>query len=83
MLINGNDRVAVTDVSGYSGTCTVRLAYNSGEVQGVRNVWEQRDLAERAEKRRSDDSLAEHLETHPDVSNVPLTINYAKTDEAK
>ena len=26
-------------VSGYSGTATVRLAYNSGEVQGVCNAW--------------------------------------------
>src|SRR5512139_4081806 len=27
-------------VSGYTGTATVRLAYNSGEVQGVCNSWE-------------------------------------------
>ena len=72
-------------VTGYKGTADVRLAFNSGEVQGVCNSWE----SFRATWRNELDSgnLVIVLQTiakrHPELPNVPLAIDYAKTDEAK
>ncbi len=72
-------------VTGFKGTADVRLAFNSGEVQGVCNSLE----SFRATWRNELDSgnLVIVLQTiakrHPDLPNVPLAIDYAKTDEAK
>jgi tripartite-type tricarboxylate transporter receptor subunit TctC len=72
-------------VSGYSGTSTVKLAYDSGEVQGVCNSWES-FKATWANQVNSGDIvmlLQATAKSHPELPNVPLAINYAKTDEAK
>jgi tripartite-type tricarboxylate transporter receptor subunit TctC len=72
-------------VTGFKGTADVRLAFNSGEVQGVCNSLE----SFRATWRNELDSgnLIVVLQTvakrHPELPNVPLAIDYAKTDEAK
>ena len=72
-------------VSGYSGTSTVKLAFNSGEVQGVCNAWE----SFKATWRRELDSgeliiiLQNISKPHPDLPKVPLAINYAKTEEGR
>jgi tripartite-type tricarboxylate transporter receptor subunit TctC len=72
-------------VTGFKGTADVRLAFNSGEVQGVCNSLE----SFRATWRNELDSgnLVIVLQTiakrHPELPNVPLAIDYAKTDEAK
>src|SRR4249920_1651836 len=72
-------------VTGYKGTADVRLAFNSGEVQGVCNAWE----SFRSTWRNELDSgnLVIVLQTvakrHPEFPNVPLAIDYAKTEEAK
>ena len=71
-------------VSGYSGTSTVRLAYDSGEVQGICNSWE--SLKATWPNELSSDMtivLQNIAKSHPELPNVPLAINYAKTDEAK
>ncbi|HEY7714571.1 MAG TPA: tripartite tricarboxylate transporter substrate-binding protein [Candidatus Binatia bacterium] len=72
-------------VSGYKGTADVRLAYNNGEVQGVCNAWQSFSATWPNELKSGD--LAMVLQTtaksHPELSNVPLAISYAKTDEAK
>jgi tripartite-type tricarboxylate transporter receptor subunit TctC len=72
-------------VSGYSGTATVRLAYNSGEVQGVCNAWESFRATWPNELQGGDLTivLQATAKPHPELANVPLSINYAKTDEAK
>jgi tripartite-type tricarboxylate transporter receptor subunit TctC len=72
-------------VSGYSGTATVRLAYNSGEVQGVCNAWESFRATWPNELKSGDLTivLQNTAKPHPDLPNIPLAINYAKTDEAK
>jgi tripartite-type tricarboxylate transporter receptor subunit TctC len=72
-------------VSGYSGTSTVRLAYNSGEVQGVCNAWESFRATWPNEVKSGDlvIVLQNTAKPHPELPNVPLAINYAKTDEAK
>jgi tripartite-type tricarboxylate transporter receptor subunit TctC len=72
-------------VSGFKGTADVRLAFNSGEVQGVCNAWE----SFRATWRNELDSgsvvivLQTSGKRHPELSNIPLAIDYANTEEAK
>jgi tripartite-type tricarboxylate transporter receptor subunit TctC len=72
-------------VSGYKGTADVRLAYGSGEVQGVCNSWQSFTATWPNELKSGD--LAIVLQTtaksHPELTKVPLAISYAKTDEAK
>jgi len=72
-------------VSGFKGTADVRLAYNSGEVQGVCNAWESFRATWPNELKSGDVTIV--LQTtakpHPELPNVPLSINYAKTDEAR
>ena len=72
-------------VSGYSVTSTVRLAYNSGEVQGVCNAWESFRATWPNEVKSGDlvIVLQNTAKPHPELPNVPLAINYAKTDEGK
>ena len=72
-------------VSGYSGTATVRLAYDSGEVQGVCNSWESFRATWPNEVNSGDIQmlLQATAKSHPELRNVPLAINYAKTEEAK
>jgi tripartite-type tricarboxylate transporter receptor subunit TctC len=72
-------------VSGFKGTADVRLAFNSGEVQGVCNAWE----SFRSTWRNELDSgnviivLQTSAKRHLELPNVPLAIDYAKTHEAK
>ena len=72
-------------VSGYTGTATVRLAYDSGEVQGVCNSWESFRATWPNELQSGDLQilLQTTAKSHPELPNVPLSINYAKTDEAR
>lgn len=72
-------------VTGFKGTADVRLAFNSGEVQGVCNAWE----SFRSTWRNELDSgnivvvLQTIAKRHPELPNVPLAIDYAKTEESK
>ena len=72
-------------ITGYAGTAPIRLAYNSGEVQGVCNAWESFKATWRNEIESGD--LVIVLQTaaklHPDLPKIPLAINFAKTDEAR
>jgi tripartite-type tricarboxylate transporter receptor subunit TctC len=72
-------------VSGYSGTSTVKLAFNSGEVQGICNAWESLKATWRPELDAGALSiLLQNIpKSHPDLPKIPLAINFAKTDEAK
>lgn len=72
-------------VSGFTGTATVRLAYNSGEVHGVCNAWESFRSTWPNELKSGDLNivLQNIPKPHPDLPNVPLAISYAKTDEAR
>lgn len=72
-------------VTGYKGTADVRLAYDSGEVQGVCNAWES-FVATWPNQLKSGDLtivLNTTAKSHPDLPKVPLSISYAKTDEAR
>jgi tripartite-type tricarboxylate transporter receptor subunit TctC len=72
-------------VSGYKGTADVRLAFASGEVQGVCNSWESFKSTWRKELDSGDVILVMQnvAKPHPDQPKLPLAINYAKTDDAK
>lgn len=72
-------------VSGYRGTADIRLAFNKGEVHGVCNAWESFKATWRAEQESG--QLIVVLQTtpkaHPDLPNVPLAINFARTVETR
>lgn len=72
-------------VTGYKGTADVRLAFHSGEVQGVCNAWESFKATWRKEVESGQVIMvAQNIpKAHPDLPKVPLVINYAKTDEAR
>ena len=72
-------------VSGYTGTSTVRLAYNSGEVQGVCNSWESFRATWPNELQGGEMSIVLNTTAKPiaDLPNLPLSVKYAKTDEAR
>jgi len=63
----------------------VRLAFNSGEIEGICNAWESFKSTWR--KELDDNEVTLILQAipmrHREVPNVPLAIDYAKTDEAK
>ena len=72
-------------VTGYKGTADVRLAFNSGEVQGVCNAWESFRTTWRKEVEAGDVVivLQNVAKPYPDLPKVPLAIDFAKTDEAR
>jgi tripartite-type tricarboxylate transporter receptor subunit TctC len=72
-------------VTGYKGTAEIRLAAEGGELAGSCWGWG----SVRATWRKGLDSGEVQIvlqitpKAHPDLPNVPLAINYAKTDEAR
>jgi tripartite-type tricarboxylate transporter receptor subunit TctC len=72
-------------VSGYKGTGPIRLAFNSGEVQGISNAWE----SFKATWRNELDSgevviiLQATMKTHPELANVPVAFDFIKTEERR
>ncbi|HXG50666.1 MAG TPA: tripartite tricarboxylate transporter substrate-binding protein [candidate division Zixibacteria bacterium] len=72
-------------VSGYKGTADIRLAFNSGEVQGLSNSWQSFRATWRKELDAGDlvIVLQETLTPHAELAHVPLALNFAKTEEAK
>ena len=71
-------------VSGYKGTADIKLAFNGGEVDGVSNAWESFKATWRKEVESGDViiGLQNSAKRHPDLPNVPLAIEFAKTEEA-
>ena len=72
-------------VSGYKGTADVRLAFNSGEVQGVCNAWESFKATWPREVKSGEINIVLQAipKAHPDLPKIPVAISFAKTDEAK
>lgn len=77
--------IPIRMISGFKGTANIRLAAESGEVDGGCWAWEsikptwQKGIA----AGEVNIVLQTMTESHPELKNVPLAINYAKTDEAK
>lgn len=72
-------------VSGYKGTGPVRLAFHAGEVQGVCNSWDSFKATWRKEMETGEVVivLQATVKPHPEVPNVPVAYDLAKTEEAR
>jgi tripartite-type tricarboxylate transporter receptor subunit TctC len=72
-------------LDGYKGGADARLAVESGEVDGYCGSWQTVETVWRSayESGKIHAVLQASLESHPKYKQVPLAINYAKTDLAK
>jgi tripartite-type tricarboxylate transporter receptor subunit TctC len=72
-------------VSGYKGTAEIRLAADGGEVAGACWSWESMRSTWRGALQAGEVVPVIQVtgRTFPDLPNVPLAINLAKTDEAR
>ena len=72
-------------LDGYKGGADARLAVESGEVDGYCGSWQTVETVWRSayESGKIHAVLQASLESHPRYKQVPLAINYAKTDLAK
>jgi hypothetical protein len=72
-------------VEGYQGTAKIRLAAESGEVDGGCWAWEsiKPTWAKGLQSGEVHIVLQATEKSHPELKNVPLAIQYAKTDEAR
>jgi len=72
-------------VTGYKGTGPVRLAFDSGEVDGVCNSWESFKSTWRKQLDSGDVKivLQATVKAHPELPNIPVAMDFAKTDETR
>lgn len=72
-------------VEGYKGTADIRLAADSGELHGGCWAWESLKPTWRKGLETGDVKpiIQAVPKKHPDLSDVPNAIDYAKTDEAR
>jgi tripartite-type tricarboxylate transporter receptor subunit TctC len=72
-------------VSGYKGTGPIRLAFNSGEVQGICNAWESFKATWRQEMESGEVVmvLQATVKAHPELPNIPVAFELAKNDEGR
>ena len=72
-------------VDGYKGAADVRLAAEGGELAGFCAAWEGIKLLWRKAIDSGDVSVVLQVapKKHPELPNVPLAIDYAKSEEAK
>jgi tripartite-type tricarboxylate transporter receptor subunit TctC len=72
-------------VSGYKGTADIRLAADSGELAGGCWAWESIKVTWRQALQARDVMVVLQAipKSHPELSSIPLAIDFAKTDDAK
>jgi tripartite-type tricarboxylate transporter receptor subunit TctC len=72
-------------VEGYKGGAEARLAVENGEVDGLCASWQATKVSWRSqiESGKIRVVLQATLKSHPDLKDVPLANNYAKTGEAR
>lgn len=72
-------------IDGYKGTSDIRLATESGELAGSCLSWDSYKTTWRKAIESGDvlPIIQAMPKTHPELANVPLAMDYAKTDEAK
>ncbi|MGH7835906.1 MAG: Bug family tripartite tricarboxylate transporter substrate binding protein [Candidatus Binatia bacterium] len=72
-------------VSGYKGTSDIRLAADSGEIAGGCWAWESVKVTWRKALETKDVNVVLQAlpKSHPELTAVPVAINFAKTEEAK
>src|SRR5512145_3295344 len=72
-------------IDGYKGGADARLAVESGEVDGYCGSWGTVETVWRGayESKKIHPLLQTSLKSHPKYKQIPLAINYAKSEEAK
>jgi tripartite-type tricarboxylate transporter receptor subunit TctC len=72
-------------ITGHKGTAAIRLAVESGELAGACFSWESMKVTWRSALQTGDLVVVLQVvnKPFPDLPNVPLAINLAKTDEAR
>jgi tripartite-type tricarboxylate transporter receptor subunit TctC len=72
-------------VTGYKGTGPIRLAFDSGEVDGVCNAWESFKSTWRKQIESGDVAIVLQgtVKAHPELPNVPVAFDFLKTEEAR
>jgi tripartite-type tricarboxylate transporter receptor subunit TctC len=72
-------------VEGYKGGSEARLAVENGEVDGSCASWQATKVTWRSQMDSGQIRvvLQATFKSHPDLKNVPLAINYAKSEEAR
>lgn len=70
-------------ISGYKSTPEIFLAAESGELAGTGVDWETMKVTKEKALKTGDWIAVLQGFAHPELSNVPVAINFAKTDEAR
>jgi tripartite-type tricarboxylate transporter receptor subunit TctC len=85
MLLNASLGVPVQLVQGYKGTAEVVLAAQSGEVDGICTSWQgiKSSWKRQIESGEAVVVVQTNRKPIPELSNIPLAITFAKTEEAK
>jgi tripartite-type tricarboxylate transporter receptor subunit TctC len=78
-------KLPIQVVDGYKGTANIRLAAESGELAGGCWAWESVKTTWRKGLESGDVSVVVQTmpKKHSELRNVPLAIDYAKSDDAK
>ncbi len=84
-IIKATTGLPINLVEGYKGTAEIRMAVESGELDGTVLMWDSAKATWRNALETGDVSIPFQLTPKPlpDLPNVPLLINIAKTDEGK
>jgi tripartite-type tricarboxylate transporter receptor subunit TctC len=84
-LLRASLNLPLEVLEGYKGGADARLAVESGEVDGYCGSWQTVETVWRSayESGKIHAVLQASLESHPRYKQVPLAINYAKTDLAR
>jgi hypothetical protein len=84
-LLQAALRLPIKLVEGYKGTAKIRLAAESGEIDGGCWAWEsiKPTWAKALQSHEVHVVLQTTEEPHPELKNVPVAMQYAKSDEAR
>jgi tripartite-type tricarboxylate transporter receptor subunit TctC len=82
LLVRASIEVPIDLVSGYAGTSAIRAAIDRGELDGGCWAWEslKGTSLEDFQSGKYIALVQVTPEPHPELKNVPLAVNYAKTD---
>ncbi len=77
--------IPIKVVSGYKGTGPIRLAFESGEVDGVCNAWESFKSTWRKQLDAGEVVMVLQgtLKAHRELPNIPVAFDLLKTEEAR
>ncbi len=84
-IVKASLKLPIQVVTGHKGTAAIRLAVESGELAGACFSWESMKVTWRNALQTGDLVVVLQVvaKPFPDLPNVPLAINLAKTDEER